>query len=203
MTHIYPCDRPLGGAEGNRSSTDQSGEDCNPCCHDSLDIQETQTLMNSEPSSTDITPEQCATEVMETIPLVMQFLRTEMRSQNSPDLSVPQFRTLAFLNRHPGASLSDLAEHLGVTRATASAITERLVQRGLVDRRERPEERRHVVLKLTQAGSEYLQHIRQITRTQIAKMFANLSQTQLRHVVEGLAVLNDVMEGKANELEGS
>jgi DNA-binding MarR family transcriptional regulator len=155
--------------------------------------------MNSEPSSTEITPEQCATEVMETIPLVMQFLRTEMRSQNSPDLSVPQFRTLAFLNRHPGASLSDLAEHLGVSRATASAITERLVQRSLVDRRERPEERRHVVLKLTQAGSEYLQQIRKTTRAQIATIFANLSETQLQRVVEGLAILRDVIEGKASE----
>lgn len=158
--------------------------------------------MNSQPSSKGITPEQCATEVMETIPLVMQFLRTEMRSQNSPDLSVPQFRTLAFLNRHPGASLSDLAEHLGVTRATASAIIDRLVQRGLVDRRERPDERRHVVLKLTQAGSEYLQQIREFTRAQIAKMFANLSQTQLRRVVEGLVILSDVIEGKASESGG-
>lgn len=160
-----------------------------------------------EHTSTQITPEQCAAEVMETIPLVMRFIRTQMRSQNSPEfLSVPQFRTLAFLNRNPGASLSDVAEHLGVTRATASAMTERLVQRHLVDRSEHPKERRQVVLKLTQAGSKYLQECRQVTRAKIAELFAHLSEAQLLRVVEGLEILNDVFDksaGRDREDEGS
>lgn len=149
--------------------------------------------MSSKRPSKGITPEQCAAEVMETIPSVMQFLRAEMR-KNSSLLSVPQFRALAFLDRHPGASLSNLAEHLGVTRATASAITERLVQRNLVNRTERPQERRHVVLKLTQAGAEYLQQIRETTRAKIAKMFVSLSESQRLSVVEGLAILSNVLE---------
>lgn len=163
--------------------------------HDFLTVLETNNQMSTKQSTQEITSEQCAAEVMETIPLVMQFLRAEMRSHNSPDLSVPQFRALTFLNRHPGASLSDLAEHLGVTRATASTITERLVQRSLVDRRERPEERRHVVLNTTQAGDEYLQQIRQITRTHISKLFASLSEAQLKRIVEGLEILSDAIKG--------
>jgi DNA-binding MarR family transcriptional regulator len=169
------------------------------CRHNFLDVQELNNPMSLEQPSKEITPEQCAAEVMETIPLVMQFLRTEMRSQNSSVLSVPQFRALTFLNRNPGASLSDLAEHLGVTRATASAITERLVQRNLVDRTERPQERRHVVLKLTKAGSEYLQQIRGTTRTKIARMFVGLSEAQRLRIVEGLAILSDLLEGTTSE----
>ncbi len=156
--------------------------------------------MNSKSPTRKITPELCAAEVMETIPLVMQVLRSQMRSQSSPDLSLPQFRTLTFLNRHPGASLSDLAEHLGVTRATASAITERLVQRCLVDRRERPESRRHVVLQLTQAGDDRLVQIRQTTRSHMAKMFTSLSEMQMQSLVEGLEVLSQAVEGAASEL---
>jgi DNA-binding MarR family transcriptional regulator len=140
---------------------------------------------------------------METIPLVMQFLRSQMRSHNSPDLSVPQFRALAFLDRHPGASLSAMAEHLGVTRATASAIAERLVQRNLVDRRERPEERRHIVLKLTQAGSEYLQQVRNTSRAEIAKMFASLSVKQRQRIVEGLSILSEAIVPTASDLNGN
>ncbi|HEY9729273.1 MAG TPA: MarR family winged helix-turn-helix transcriptional regulator [Chroococcales cyanobacterium] len=159
--------------------------------------------MSSEQPSKAITSEQCATEVMETIPLVMQFLRSQMRSHNSPDLSVPQFRALAFLDRHPGASLSAMAEHLGVTRATASAIAERLVQRNLVDRRERPEERRHIVLKLTQAGSEYLQQVRNTSRAEIAKMFASLSVKQRQRIVEGLSILSEAIVPTASDLNGN
>lgn len=159
--------------------------------------------MSSEQPSKAITPEQCATEVMETIPLVMQFLRSQMRSHNSPDLSVPQFRALAFLDRHPGASLSAMAEHLGVTRATASAIAERLVQRNLVDRRERPEERRHVVLKLTQEGSDYLQQVRNTSRAEIAKIFASLSAKQRQRIVEGLSMLSEAIVPAASDLDGN
>lgn len=155
--------------------------------------------MSSEQPSKGITPEQCAAEVMETIPLVMRFIRTEMRSQGAPSLSVPQFRTLMFLYRHPGSSLSSLAEHLGVTRPTASALTERLVQRGFVNRTEHPKERRQVVLKLTEAGFDHLQQMRETTRKEIAKMFVNLSEAQQLRILDGLAVLSDVFEETASD----
>lgn len=150
--------------------------------------------MSSEQLSTGITPEQCATELMDTIPLAMRCIRAEMREQGSASLSVPQFRTLMFLYRYPGSSLSSLAEHLGVTRPTASALTERLVQRGFVDRTEHPQQRRQVVLKLTDLGFEHLQKIRQTARSKFAEMFVGLSDAQRLRVVEGLAVLKDVFE---------
>src|SRR5262245_66456418 len=106
---------------------------------------------------TAITPELCAREVMETVPLVMRFIRMEMRSRRAPSLSVPQFRVLTFLSRRPGAPLSGVAEHLGVTRSTASAIIERLVRRRLVSRTAHPQERRCVVLTLTPTGAQHLQ----------------------------------------------
>jgi DNA-binding MarR family transcriptional regulator len=129
---------------------------------------------------------------METIPLVMRFIRSEMRSQSASLLSVPQFRALAFLDRHPGSSLSDLAEHLGVTRATASAMTERLVQRGFVDRTGHPKERRQVVLKLTIDGSTYLSQMRGVTRAKIAELLTTLSDVQLSQVEAGLTALVQV-----------
>lgn len=97
-----------------------------------------------------------------------------------------------FLYRHPGSSLSSLAEHLGVTKPTASTICERLVQRSFIDRREHPKERRTVELKLTEAGDDRLQEIRQKTRAKIAGMLGNLSEEQLLCVMEGLAVLSGV-----------
>jgi DNA-binding MarR family transcriptional regulator len=104
-----------------------------------------------------------------------------------------------FLYRHPGSSLSSLAEHLGVTRPTASALTERLVQRGFVNRTEHPKERRQVVLKLTEAGFDHLQQMRETTRKEIAKMFVNLSEAQQLRILDGLAVLSDVFEETASD----
>ncbi|MCU0546112.1 MAG: MarR family transcriptional regulator [Oscillatoriaceae cyanobacterium Prado104] len=151
--------------------------------------------MGSKKSARKKASEQCAAKVMETVPLVMRFIRADMRARGSyEEMSVPQFRTLAFLDRNPGASVSELAEHLGVTRATASANTERLVQRSFVHRCDRPEERRRVALKLTEAGKQHLQQIRAQTRAYIADSLNSLTEEQIALIEEGLILLQQVFE---------
>lgn len=152
-------------------------------------------------TTTESTPERCALEVMETVPLVMRFIRGEMRRQGATDLSVPQFRALGFLHRNPGASLSDLAEHLGITRATASATVERLVRRGLINRTDDPQERRRLILTLTAEGSEHLQQARQATSTSVANVLATLSEVKLLQVIQGLSLLEDVFKEVAVPVE--
>jgi DNA-binding MarR family transcriptional regulator len=145
-------------------------------------------------AATAITPERCAREVMETVPLVMRFIRTEMRSRRAPSMSVPQFRVLTFLSRTPGAPLSGVAEHLGVTRSTASAIVDRLVRRKLVSRTTHPQERRCVVLTLTPAGDQHYQQAREAACAHMAKVLAGLSAADLLRVTEGLMLLGSAFK---------
>lgn len=144
-----------------------------------------------------LTPEECAAEVIDAVPLVMQFIRSEMRRQGDTNLlSVPQFRALRFLSQYPGASLSNLAEHLGVTRATASTIVERLVRRGLIQRVEHHQERRRNVHTLTPVGSEHLQQARDAARSRLAGVLAELPDTKLLQVAEGAMLLKDVFKDR-------
>lgn len=153
--------------------------------------------MTPKKVATEVTSQQCAAKMMETLPIITQFFRAEMRRNASfltESLSVPQFRMLAFLDRHPGASLSQVAEHLGVTRATASNLTDRLVQKNLVSKVENPQERRHVLLNLTETGKYHLQQVRAMTSARIASVLADLPKEQLQSVVEGLTVLYNAFE---------
>jgi DNA-binding MarR family transcriptional regulator len=150
--------------------------------------------MKAQPA-TATTPEFCAREVIETVPLVMRCIRTEMRSRRGPLMSVPQFRVLTFLSRTHGAPLSSVAEHLGVARSTASAIIDRLVRRKLVTRKAHPEERRSVVLTLTPVGAQHLQYARDAACAQMAKVLAGLSAADLRRVTEGLSLLSGAVKG--------
>ena len=59
---------------------------------------------------------------------------------------------LLLLQRHSERTMSELAEVLGAPLSTASGIGERLARRGLVHRQRRPEDRRVVVVRLTQKG---------------------------------------------------
>ncbi|MEG3842537.1 MarR family transcriptional regulator [Microcoleus sp. herbarium14] len=155
--------------------------------------------MNLEQSSTGITPERCAAEVVEIIPLIVGSMRAKMRNQGEPFLSISQFRSLMFLYRYPGSSLSKLADYLGVTRPTASAICERLVQENFVDRKEHPQERRAVVLSLTETGRARLEEIRTITCSNISPMFEDLSEEEIKIVLAGLALLRGVFDSKSND----
>jgi DNA-binding MarR family transcriptional regulator len=136
----------------------------------------------------------CAARIMETVPLLMRFIRAEMRTHSADALSIPQLRSLAFLNRQPGSSLSELAEHLGVTCATASTTIERLVQRYLVERTDHPQERRRIVLHLTESGKCLLEQSQEKTRAQIADLLEGLTEADLIHIEKSLNTLKNVFE---------
>ncbi len=80
--------------------------------------------------------DECARQLLETIPQIMRFIRAEMRSHRGHDLSVPQFRTLTFIHRNPEVSLSHLADHLGLTLPSTSKLVDGLVNQKIITRRE-------------------------------------------------------------------
>lgn len=144
--------------------------------------------------TTEITPHQCAVTVMDIVPAVIRYLRAEMRQQSQSVLTLTQLRVLGFLRRHPQASLSDVADYLDVTRSTMSTMIDRLVQRGLVDRTEDPQERRRVIISLTPIGQEHFQHVSDATSTKVADALTRLSPSQLRQIMQGLTLLGEVLE---------
>lgn len=145
-------------------------------------------------AATRVTPNTCARTVMETVPLVMRFIRGEMRRQSAPLLSVPQFRALAFLHQRPGTCLFAVADHLGVSRPTASTIIDRLVRRGLVTRSVDPHERRRVILRLTQKGARHLLQARKATRAWMADVLGPFPRGTLHRIAEGVNLLGQAFK---------
>jgi DNA-binding MarR family transcriptional regulator len=137
-------------------------------------------------------PADCAREILAAVPLVMHTIRTEMRSQREPDLSVPQFRVLNYLNRHEGASLSEVAEFLGLTLPSVSKMVDGLVGRGLVSRQMAVEDRRRVVLAPTAQGRSARQAALQVTESRLAERLAPLPASRRRTIMEAMQVLASI-----------
>ena len=78
------------------------------------------------------TARDCAHKLIEVIPDVMQVIRGEVRRQRGRDLSILQLRSLAFLENNPGATLSAVADHVGLTLSSMSTQVSKLVHRRLV-----------------------------------------------------------------------
>ena len=68
------------------------------------------------------------------------------------ELTIQQIRAFAFIFAQQETPVSRVAEALDIRPNVATGITQRLVDRGLIDRRENPEDRRIRLLTPTAAG---------------------------------------------------
>jgi len=75
---------------------------------------------------------------------------------SAADLTFTQLRGLSVLARRQPLRMSDLAESLGMTPASASALIERMEQRRFVTRRSDAEDRRTVLVELSRRGKHIL-----------------------------------------------
>jgi DNA-binding MarR family transcriptional regulator len=139
--------------------------------------------------TSDSSPEACAALVLDVVPLAMRRIRTYMRAGRAADLSVPQFRALAFLNTHPGVTLSDVAEHVGLTLPAASRMIDGLVAHGYAERRLSSTSRRCVELRLSPSGEEMLQITVRHTENALAGLLAPLAAKERETVMAALATL--------------
>ena len=131
-----------------------------------------------------------AAEVLVVLPQVMDAMRLAMRSQLDGPLTVPQFRGLNFIDRHPGSSVSALAGFLGVTLATASAMAHRLVLAGHLQAHGSLSDRRRTELQLCASGKALLERMRKQTQSDLARALQDCTPAQLSALVQGLGVLN-------------
>ncbi len=132
----------------------------------------------TENTNEEISSQQCAALLMEVVPLVMGTIRREMRRHRAADLSVPQFRALNFVRRNPGTSLSLVAEHLGLTLPSVSKMIDGLQERKLLTRQIDANNRRKMILNLTEEGDTTLYHARQATMLYLGDILDKLSNEE-------------------------
>ncbi|MGA1975531.1 MAG: MarR family transcriptional regulator [Conexivisphaerales archaeon] len=144
-----------------------------------------------------LTPEVSARQLLEVVPAVMRDIRSQMRSRRSPDLTVPQFRTLGFLDRNEGASLSDVARHMGLTPPSTSHLVDGLIARGLVAREGHPVDRRRVRLTITRSGLSILEASRRGTLAYLAGKLSGVSDDEREAIVRAMETLRTVFAAGA------
>ncbi len=115
-----------------------------------------------------------------------------MRRHRTVDLSVPQFRTLGYIDRNANASLSDAAEHIGLALPSMSKMIDGLVMRKLVTRQTDPTDRRRMVLTLTRSGQTALTASRVATRACLAENLGALTDAERANVVRAMEALRPI-----------
>jgi len=111
---------------------------------------------------------------------------------HEPSWSLPQLLTLGFLRDHQGASLSEVAVHLGIGLPSASTLVNRLVLTGQVNRRDDPTERRRILLTLTPKGHAQLDAAIQASHQELTDRLRAVPARDLARIGQAMALLRTV-----------
>ena len=91
------------------------------------------------------------------------------------NVSFPQFFLLAALDQKEVLTMSAIAQKMGHTTAAASGLVARLQNLGLVVRASAPEDRRKVMVCITEKGSALVRRIREEMVGNLMKLMSHLT----------------------------
>ncbi|MDF0542100.1 MarR family transcriptional regulator [Sphingobium sp. H39-3-25] len=103
-------------------------------------------------------------------------------------------RALYFISRQPDLTVSELLKLLAITKQSLGRVLTELVERGYIDTRPGPRDRRQKLLRLTPSGTALEADLFRILREKMASAYAQAGQgsvTGFWRVLEGLIPLED------------
>jgi DNA-binding MarR family transcriptional regulator len=119
-------------------------------------------------------------------------VRSLARADSS--LSVPELRVMVILTRADRASLTEVAERLGVNASNASRACDQLVKRKLIKREEDPVDRRRVVLALSASGRRVVRRVMDRRRELLEDIVAGMSAKDQNALMDALRSFNAATE---------
>ncbi len=95
------------------------------------------------------------------------------------EFSFSQVMILQTLLREKTMQMKDLAKYLGLSKANATGLVDRLVKKGLIERTHSAEDRRAVIVKLTPIGTQAATKLAAINRKGLAQMMRRIPEKNL------------------------
>src|SRR3989441_7806170 len=134
-----------------------------------------------------------AAEVLEVTLLVTRLVTPEVRRRGPRPLSLSHMRALGFLDGNPDADLSAVADYVGLTLPSMSALVDGLLRRGLVARLAAPHDRRRLRLRLTTTGNKALGTALAAAEAVLETRFSDLPPAKRALVVRAMACLRPLL----------
>lgn len=103
---------------------------------------------------------------------------------------MPQISTLMRISKQGVCGVSNIGEYLGVTNAAASQMINKLVENGLLERSEDPDDRRNRLIALTPAGEALVQDFVNARYGWLHGLSDQLSQDRQEAIIGALQHLN-------------
>jgi DNA-binding MarR family transcriptional regulator len=117
-------------------------------------------------------------------------------------VSMTHLHVMGLLSRDGETSMSRIAELLDVSLSNATGLIDRMAERGLVERVRVPDDRRVVLVRLSDGGQAQLDALEMLRRDLLQKILARLDARQLTRLSQSLADVHQAVAGLV-ETEGA
>lgn len=97
---------------------------------------------------------------------------------NRGNISFPQFFLLAYLSSEDYLTMSDIAKKMGHSTAAATGLVDRLEKLGYVERIHAAEDRRKIMVRITNKGTELVAHMRKEIATNLADIMSEMDEEE-------------------------
>ena len=90
-------------------------------------------------------------------------------------ISIPQFNLLSYLAADGPMNMGSLAKLMGHTTPATTGLVDRLIDSGLVERKQLPSDRRQVLVNITAEGKKIVQSMKDEVAVRITELLDKLS----------------------------
>lgn len=91
--------------------------------------------------------------------------------------------TMIFLDKNKEATMTELVEYINSPMSTATGIIDRLVRNGYIDRGRSETDRRIVVLKLTDEGSQLVMNFKNLISSYLKMVIDELTEEEQQFLI--------------------
>jgi DNA-binding MarR family transcriptional regulator len=110
-------------------------------------------------------------------------------------VSMTHLHVMGLLSRHGETSMSRIADLLDVSLSNATGLIDRMAERGLVERVRVPDDRRVVLVRLSEGGQAQLDELEVLRRDLLQKILGRLDATQLKRLSQSLSDVHGAVAG--------
>ena len=97
---------------------------------------------------------------------------------NRGNISFPQFFLLAYLSSEDYLTMSDIAKKMGHSTAAATGLVDRLEKLSYVERVHAAEDRRKIMVRITQKGTELVARMRREIAANLADVMSEMDEEE-------------------------
>ena len=101
-------------------------------------------------------------------------------------VSMTHFHVMSLLDRHGEMTMSHLAELLDVSLSNATGLVDRMAERGLVERRRVEDDRRVVLVCVTEDGRQTMASLEVLRNDLLTRILGQLDRAQLERLARSL-----------------